>query len=160
MLLHSISVIDHWGFPHGLHSLGATVRYVGEGGGGSFIQRIVSLGNEKQIACRLVQSYSYLSTDPLWEAFSLFLTVSHLALALSSSNLANSLRSWMVTSSFQIRRPTRPRSRMAPATASSTTKISGPSGHSERQGTRLESGRQQLMSAAWLHKDCWVHSWC
>lgn len=62
----------------------------------------------------------------------LFLTVSHLALALSSSNLANSLRSWMVIRSFQMSRPTRPNSRMAPATARSTTKMLGPSGHSER----------------------------
>lgn len=68
----------------------------------------------------------------------IFLTVSHLALALSSSNLANSLRSWMVMRSFQMSRPIRPNSRMAPATAKRTTKVSGPTGHSERAGKQAE----------------------
>lgn len=68
----------------------------------------------------------------------IFLTVSHLALALSSSNLANSLRSWMVIRSFQMSRPIRPNSRMAPATAKSTTKMLGPSGHSERPDEETE----------------------
>lgn len=58
------------------------------------------------------------------------LTVSHLARARSSSNLANSRLSWMVTSSFQIRRAARPRNKMAPATDRRTTKMSGPLGQS------------------------------
>lgn len=61
------------------------------------------------------------------------LTVSHLARARSSSNLANSLLSWMVTSSFQISSAARPRNKIAPATDSSTTRMSGPLGQSARR---------------------------
>lgn len=68
------------------------------------------------------------------------LTVSHLALALSSSNLANSRRSWTVTSSFQMSRPARPRNKMAPATAMRTTRISGPLGQSERERRKQNRG--------------------
>lgn len=64
------------------------------------------------------------------------LTVSHLALARSSSNLANSFRSWMVMSSFQMSSVARPMSRMAPITESRTTRMSGPLGHSGRQRQR------------------------
>lgn len=60
----------------------------------------------------------------------LLLTVSHLARARSSSNLANSRLSWMVTSSFQISNAARPRNKIAPATDSSTTRMSGPLGQS------------------------------
>ena len=61
------------------------------------------------------------------------LTVSHLARARSSSNLANSLLSWIVTRSFQMSRAARPRNKMAPATDSSTTKMSGPLGQSGKR---------------------------
>lgn len=64
------------------------------------------------------------------------LTVSHLALAFSSSKRANSRRSWMVMSSFQMSRAARPMSRMAPVTESSTTRMSGPFGQSEGIGER------------------------
>lgn len=58
------------------------------------------------------------------------LTVSHLALLFSSSKRANSRRSWMVMSSFQMSRAERPMSRMAPVTESRTTRTSGPFGQS------------------------------
>lgn len=80
-----------------------------------------------------------LHNSKLLPQLEIFLTVSHLALALSSSNLANSLRSWMVIKSFQMSRPMRPNSRMAPATAKRTTKMLGPSGHSERPDKQAES---------------------
>lgn len=69
------------------------------------------------------------------------LTVSHLARARSSSNLANSRRSWMVMSSFQMSRAARPKNKMAPATDRSTTKISGPLGQS---GKGIQSKNQRI----------------
>lgn len=54
------------------------------------------------------------------------LTVSHLAFARSSSNFANSCRSWIVMSSFQISSATKPTSKMAPMTDIKTTRMSGP----------------------------------
>ena len=72
-------------------------------------------------------------------------TVSHFALARSSSNFANSFRSWMVMRSFQMSRVARPMSRMAPITESRTTRMSGPLGHSVR--------RQQRAQWLWLRQE-------
>lgn len=80
----------------------------------------------------------------------LALTVSHLALAFSSSKRANSRRSWMVMRSFQMSRAARPMSRMAPITESSTTRMSGPFGHSggiEGHGWVVYRGSSGLLSS-------------
>lgn len=46
-LLHSVSVVDPWVFRQCSVLLVASVCYVGEGGGGSFVQRVVSLGSRR-----------------------------------------------------------------------------------------------------------------
>lgn len=129
-LLHSVSVVDPWVFPRWrVEPSVASVSYVGEGGRGSSVQWIVALESSKERKKRMTfVNFGQTANDLL---IILLLTVSHLALARSSSNLANSRRSWMVISSFQMSSATRPRSRMAPATARSTTRMSGPSAHSE-----------------------------
>lgn len=61
------------------------------------------------------------------------LTASHLALDFSSSNLANSWRSWTEIRSFHTKIAASPSRRIAPATERATTKTSGPLGHSEHK---------------------------
>lgn len=61
------------------------------------------------------------------------LTVSHLAFIFSFSNLANSRRSWMIISSFQMSRRARPMSTMPATTPATMGMISGPAGHSETE---------------------------
>lgn len=58
----------------------------------------------------------------------------------------------MVMRSFQMSRPMRPSSKMAPATAKRTTMMSGPSGHSERPDKQAES-YYDVMSYMELMKD-------
>ena len=53
------------------------------------------------------------------------LTVSHLAIIRSFSNLANSLRSWMVVKTFHIRMRASPMATMAPITPRTMPAING-----------------------------------
>lgn len=87
------------------------------------------------------------------------LTVSHLARARSSSNLANSRLSWMVTSNFHISRAAKPRNKIAPATDRSTTKMSGPLGQSRRkeedrnEWAKCTQRRRFQHAVSFLHMD-------
>lgn len=63
------------------------------------------------------------------------LTVSHLAFIFSFSNLANSRRSWIIMSSFQMRSKARPISTMPATTPATMGMMSGPAGHSKTETT-------------------------
>lgn len=89
------------------------------------------------------------------------LTVSHLAFIFSFSNLANSLLSWMIISSFQINNNASP-IRTIPATTPATMgMMSGPLGHSRVQNKRnmtLQNGKGndysdafKMFSLYWSH---------
>lgn len=93
-------------------------------------------GSMNVCVCRKSLPHFYLSIEQTSHHFQIrlhmlnSLTVSHLARARSSSNLANSRLSWMVTSNFHISRAAKPRNKIAPATDRSSTKMSGPLGQS------------------------------
>lgn len=59
------------------------------------------------------------------------LTVSHLAFIFSFSNLANSLRSWIIISSFQMSSRAKPIRTMPATTPATMGMMSGPAGQSE-----------------------------
>lgn len=84
-----------------------------------------------------------------------FLTISHLALIFSFSNLANSRRSWMIMSNFQINRRASPISTIPATTPATMGIISGPAGQSGKQ--RIMGKMMQQMSTSQTHFSSSIH---
>lgn len=75
-----------------------------------------------------------------------WLTVSHLAFIFSFSNLANSLLSWMIVSSFQMSSRAKPIKTMPATTPHTMGMISGPAGQSETQHWRVNRNTSRTLS--------------